>query len=325
MMIDEAFRVLSDNDRRRRFDMTGAFERGGATAASRESTASAGGSGTFPFSAHSAGTRRRAGGFDPHMYNGANFNFANMNPHDLFTFMMYGPFEGAQRRPGSMHTQFFNVRGDNFPGMFSHPDRGRARARDGGAAAAGPQGPIEKIWSAVATVLPIIFIFLFLLSNLTTNHANASYTAPPDFTYRQADTHPTPRVTANMAVPYFVSAASFDPRFPASSNALKVLEHTIEREYVRSFFDACKAEYDIRQRLLRHATLNGSEADRKVAEARPTYSCDIYWALKSGKLVTDISDLLARRQAALEAEPAAIRARIPAAPPIKPPRPGARS
>ncbi|KAL9115398.1 MAG: hypothetical protein Q9227_000719 [Pyrenula ochraceoflavens] len=225
-MVSRAFQVLSDPDKKSRFDQFG------GDPDNRFSSSGSAGASASPFSgfSRSPGAGR---GFDE-----------EISPEELFNRFFGGggafdPFGGM----GGGQQFVFNFGGG--PGFRVHQfggtrPRRRPREANGGEGESAPSG-----FSALVQLLPILILFILpLLSSLF----SGSGTTGPQFRFDGAvKPHTLHRVTPDLNVDYWI-----DPREVKDFNKGKFqkLDARVESEYVGDLQYRCRTEYNQQQQMI---------------------------------------------------------------------------
>ncbi|KAH7084792.1 DnaJ domain-containing protein [Paraphoma chrysanthemicola] len=216
-LVSKAFQVLSDPDKKKKFDAYG----GDPDARFNPATAGGGG-GASPFS---GGGFQRGGGFQE-----------EMTPEELFRQFFGGafggPFGGMDTGPGFV----FNIGGG--PGVRVHQFGGGAPRRRPGTAQPPGSEQQPSLSSTLSNLLPLLFLFVLpLLSSLFSSSSTA---AGPAFVFENPK-HPKTkeRISNRFKVRYFV-----DPRDVHEYNPKKwrKLDEEAESHYVHEVNVRCQNE-----------------------------------------------------------------------------------
>ncbi|KAN0085291.1 protein of unknown function (DUF1977) domain containing protein [Elaphomyces granulatus] len=265
-MVARAFQILSDSDKKSRYDKFGGdpdsrFTPGGGPSASTSSPFSGFGAGGFP--------RSQPGGpmFEEEISAEELFNrFFNGGLGGGFS-----PFAGPQF--------VFNMGGG--PGLRVHQfggPRPRRRPRE----ANGQSEPAPSGWASLQQLLPILFIFLLpLFSSIF-----STTTSTPSGPYYRFDTPAPPytvqRMTPRLKVNYFINPADVED---FSTRKFHQLDQRVEVDYVTRLRFDCDSEVQNRDRMIQDAQGWFYPDAEKLKEARAMElkSCRRLDALK-GKL-----------------------------------------
>ncbi|KAL8243826.1 hypothetical protein R6Q59_010084 [Mikania micrantha] len=227
-MVSRAFQILSDVDKKSRYDQFGGDP--------DNRFSSAGASGASPFS----GFARSPGGRMP-TYDD------EISPEELFNrFFGGGGAFGGGPFGGFGGPQFvFNLGGG--PGFTVHRMGGqtpRRRPAGSGQAEPGPTG-----LAALTQLLPLILLFLLpLLSSLFTSSSTATPNMRFDAAYGSQTMH---RVTSKYKINYWINPADVEGWKPRQLNGL---DQQAEVSYVSSLQYQCEGEVQRRRREIHDAT-----------------------------------------------------------------------
>ncbi|KAI8934387.1 hypothetical protein NX059_009123 [Plenodomus lindquistii] len=228
-LISKAFQVLSDPDKKKKFDQFG------GDPDARFNPATAGGGGGSPFGNGFGGGR------------GGPMFQEEMTPEELFRQFFGGgfgggPFGNFDTGPGFV----FNLGGG--PGVRVHQfGGGRPRRRPG--TAQPPNSEAQSASSAFANLLPLLFLFILpLLSSLfsgssTPSGPSVSFESPrPPQTFQ--------RVSSRLGIHYFVN-----PSDVADYNTKKWrnLDQTAENQYVHMLDARCRNEQFAQRKAMEDA------------------------------------------------------------------------
>ncbi|KAF2833399.1 DUF1977-domain-containing protein [Ophiobolus disseminans] len=228
-MVSKAFQVLSDADKKKKFDSYG----GDPDARFNPATAAGGGGGSpFP----GGGFGRGGGGFQE-----------EMTPEELFRQFFGGafggPFGGFDTGPGFV----FNLGGG--PGVRVHQFGGGAPRRRPATAQQPGSEQQPSLSSTLSNLLPLLF--LFVLPLLSSIFSSSSTSAGPSMVFETAKhPHTKERVSSRLKVHYFV-----DPREVHEYNPKKwrQLDETAERTYVHTLSVRCQTEEYQQQKAMEDA------------------------------------------------------------------------
>ncbi|OAK99731.1 DUF1977-domain-containing protein [Phaeosphaeriaceae sp. SRC1lsM3a] len=226
-MISKAFQVLSDPDKKKKFDAYGGDP-------DARFTPPTGGGGAGPFGG--GGGFPRGGGFQE-----------EMTPEELFRQFFGGafggPFGGMDTGPGFV----FNLGGG--PGIRVHQFGGGAPRRRPGTAQPPGSEPQPSLTSTLSNLLPLLFLFVLpLLSSL---FGGSSTAAGPSMVFEQPR-HPQTkeRISSRLKIHYFV-----DPREVHDYNPKKwrSLDAEAENQYVHGLNVRCQNEQMQQRRMMEDA------------------------------------------------------------------------
>ncbi|KAI9367998.1 hypothetical protein BJX61DRAFT_251340 [Aspergillus egyptiacus] len=227
-MVSRAFQVLSDSDKRSRYDKFGGDP-------DSRFQPSGGPSGASPFSGFSGGGFPRGPG-------GPVFD-EEISPEELFNRFFNGGFGGGFGPFGGQ--QFvFNMGGG--PGFRVHQfggTRPRRRPREADARSE----PAPSLWAIFQQFLPLILLFLLpLLSSLF----SSSTPSGPSYRFEPIPPHTLQRTTPEIKIDYFLN-----PRDVAdfSSREFRNLDKRVEVDYVQKLRYACETEIHTRDRMIQDA------------------------------------------------------------------------
>lgn len=221
-MVSKAFQILSDPDKKRIFDQTGADpdSRGGG----------GGGGGPSPFS------RAAAGGMD-----GAQFA-GNLSPEDIFN-MFFGGGPGGS----PFQAQFGNfgpgVRIHTFGGGNPFQQQFR-QARQ----AHGADEPPETL-SSLLRLLPLLLLFVAPLLSSFFNGSSGNYGMNPTahFEFNKVEPYTASRVTPHHNINYFVNPVDVKDYTPRKFSQL---DKRAEVSYIKMLRVLCSREYDYKQQKI---------------------------------------------------------------------------
>ncbi|KAK5138271.1 hypothetical protein LTR08_003332 [Meristemomyces frigidus] len=235
-MVSRAFQVLSDGDKRAKFDRFGGdpeARNGGG-----------GGSGAQAQSPFSGFASQRGGG-------GARFE-EEISPEELFRQFFGGGMGGAfagglfNQNPGFA----FNM-GGGGPGIRIHQFGGaqpRRRPHNHTDAPNQPPRP-QSLASALQSLLPLLLLFLLpLLSSLFSGP-----TTPPGPSMRfdtPTPPHTHPHTSTRLNIPYYLNPSEIKDFTPKK---WKELDKVAEGKYIGQLSTECEWEQGTRQRLAQEA------------------------------------------------------------------------
>ncbi|GAM82949.1 hypothetical protein ANO11243_009350 [Dothideomycetidae sp. 11243] len=252
-MVSRAFQILSDADKKAKFDRFGGDPDSRFSAAPSESS---------PFS-----------GFSQRAARGGPMFEEEISPEEMFRQFfggggmggMGGPFGGLfDTGPGFV----FNMGG---PGVRVHQFGGnRPRRRPHNHADQAP----PSIYSMLQNLAPIILIFIFpLLSSLLSSFFGDSTPSGPSVQFDQ----PVPpythqRTSAGLRVPYWVKPVDVQGY---SERDWRSLDKSAETQYVNKLNYECEHENDVKQRMFNEAQgFFFIDHDKiRAAKALPMRSC----------------------------------------------------
>ncbi|THY70245.1 DUF1977-domain-containing protein [Aureobasidium pullulans] len=261
-MVARAFAVLSDSDKKAKFD------RFGGDPDSRFQGASA--SSASPFSGGGA-TRRGPGGgmfeeeISPEDLFRQFFGGGGMGGGGPFGGMGGGPFGGGLfDGPGFV----FNMGGG--PGVRVHQFGGGAPRRRP-QQRADPNAPPPSLLQSLQSLLPLLLLFIFpLLSGLFSGNGTPS---GPSVRLNPVPPFTQQRVSSNFQVPYYV-----DPREVSDLTARKwkELDKRADTQYVQKLSNDCEIEQSRQQQKYQQAQGFFFTDQVKLQEARrmPLPACD---------------------------------------------------
>ncbi|THW71870.1 DUF1977-domain-containing protein [Aureobasidium pullulans] len=253
-MVARAFAVLSDSDKKAKFD------RFGGDPDSRFQGASA--SSASPFSGGGA-TRRGPGGgmfeeeISPEDLFRQFFGGGGMGGGGPFGGMGGGPFGGGLfDGPGFV----FNMGGG--PGVRVHQFGGGAPRRRP-QQRADPNAPPPSLLQSLQSLLPLLLLFIFpLLSGLFSGNGTSS---GPSIYFDPAPPHTQQHFSSGPKIPYYV-----DPREVSdlTSRKLKDLDRRAEVKYVNQLSNECEVQQSRRQQMYQQAQGFFFTDQVKLQEAR---------------------------------------------------------
>lgn len=248
VVVSRAFQVLSDSDKKSRYDKFG------GDPDSRFNPGSAGPSaGASPFG---NGFSSFGGGFPR---SGGSMFEEEISPEELFNRFFGGGFGGMggafihislQKNlclltPSVGGPQFvFNMGGG--PGFRVHQfggQRPRRRPREA------EQEPVPSAWAMIQQLLPLIF--LFVLPLLSSFFSGPSTPAGPSYRFDSpVSPHTMHRTTPKLNIDYYVSPADVEDY---SSRKFRQLDQRVEVDYVTKLRYECQHEVNARERMIQDA------------------------------------------------------------------------
>ncbi|KAJ5699178.1 J domain-containing protein [Penicillium malachiteum] len=236
-MVSRAFQILSDSDKKSRYDKFGGDPDSrfnpGPSASSGGGASPFGGGGGF-----GGGGFPRGGGFEE-----------EISPEELFNrFFGGGGFGGMGGSPFGMGGPQFVFNMGGGPGFRVHQFGGGAPRRRPRATNSTPQPPPD-LWSILRQILPLLILFLLpLLSSMFSGSP-----APAGPTYR-FDTPEAPhtlgRTTPSLNINYFVNPLDVEELSPRK---LRQLDKRVEVAYVTNLQYDCENEVQFRDRKIQEA------------------------------------------------------------------------
>jgi len=237
-MVSKAFQILSDEDKKAKFD------RYGGDPESRHNQGSS--SSPFDFS--------RGGPASSSMFDDG----AEMSPEEMFRQFFGGGFPGFAFETGP---QFVFMGG---PGggirMTQFDGQGpRRRPRNGG-----QEQPRPSISTFIAALLPIFLLFGLPLLSTILSSSNFSY--GPNFVLEKSHPPYTKRLyTSQLNVPYWVDPSEFDD---LSRRQRRDMEHRVEVQLISNLRYQCQVESAQRDELIMEAQGWFSTDQKKMDKAR---------------------------------------------------------
>ncbi|KAF2742575.1 DUF1977-domain-containing protein, partial [Sporormia fimetaria CBS 119925] len=235
-LVSRAFQVLSDPDKKAKFD------RFGGDPDARFPGASASGASPFAGFGSRAGAQRRGGG---QMWE------EEITPEELFRQffgggMAGGPFGGGifDTGPGFV----FNMGGG--PGIRVHQfGGGRPRRRPG---TAQPPGAEEQpsLFSALSSLLPLLLLFVLPLLSSLFNSATSS-TGPSVIFDGPRPPHTQQRLSSDLKIPYWVTPRDVED---FSNRKWRNLDKAAEEKYVHTVNVRCEWEQQKQRKMAEEAT-----------------------------------------------------------------------
>ncbi|RMJ27820.1 ER associated DnaJ chaperone [Aspergillus sp. HF37] len=230
-MVSRAFQVLSDEDKKSRYDKFGGDP-------DSRFTPSAGPSGASPFSGFSA---RPAGAGGP-MFD------EEISPEELFNRFFGGGFGGGMNggfSPFGGPQYVFNMGGG--PGFTVHQfggPRPRRRARPANT----QSEPMPPGWDMLRQLLPLILLFVLpLLSSL---FSGATAPSGPSYRFDSVSPHTMERKTPKLDINYFVNPVDVEDY---SSRKFRQLDQRVEVDFVTKLRYECESEVQARERMVQDA------------------------------------------------------------------------
>lgn len=225
-MVSKAFQILSDSDKKRIFDQTGADP---------DSRGGAGGSG---FSRAAAAGDGGGGGM-----NGAQFG-GNVSPEDIFNMFFGG---GAGGNP--FQAQFGNFGG---PGVRIHTFGGgnpfQQQFRQARPAAANNNNQPPETLSSLLRLLPLLLLFITpLLSSFLNGSGSYGMTPAAHFEFNKVEPYTASRTTQHHNIPYFVNPVEVKDY---TSRKFSQLDKRAEVSYIKMLRIMCSREYDYKQQKI---------------------------------------------------------------------------
>lgn len=261
-LVSRAFQVLSDSDKKSRYDKFGGDP---------DSRFGAGPPpGSSPFSGFSGG----GGGFPRSSGPGGSMFEEEISPEELFNRFFGGGFGGMGGGGGPQFV--FNMGGG--PGFRVHQFGGarpRRRPRE-----AAQEEELPSPWAIFQTLLPLLLLFVLpLLSSLFSG--SSSTPSGPSYRFDAAvPPHTMHRTTPKLNINYYVS-----PSEVADYNSRKFgqLDKRVEVEYVTRLRYDCQTEVNTRERLIQEAQgwFFPDVEKMKLARSLELKSCQQLESLKS--------------------------------------------
>lgn len=251
-MVSRAFQVLSDPDKKAKYDKFGG-----------DPDNRFGGGASAPTGSPFSGFARSAGG-PP----GAGFYQEEMSPEELFRQFFGGgfggPFGGFDTGPGFV----FNLGGG--PGIRVHQFGGARPRRRPTAAEQAAQQP--SLTSTLSSLLPLLFLFVLpLLSSLFSGSGTS--TSGPSLRFdAPVPPHTQQRTSARLNIPYWVNPVDVED---LSARKLRELDRSAEVRYMSHLNVECDIEQQRQTRLMQDAQgwFFVDEAKMREARSMPKPSC----------------------------------------------------
>lgn len=247
-LVARAFQVLSDPDKKAKYD------RFGGDPDSRYPGASAGAGGASPFSNFArTGGAQRGGMWEE-----------EISPEDLFRQFFGGgfggPFGGGMFDAGPGFV--FNMGGG--PGIRIHQFGGGVpRRRPAAAQQAGAQ-PTPSLWNSLSSLLPLLFLFVLpLLSSLFSG--SSTPTGPSVIFDGPRSPYTYARVSSELKIPYWAKPSDVEGY---KGRQWKTLDKTAENKYVNAVYGLCERERAQQQRMVEEATGWFFQDEAKMDAAR---------------------------------------------------------
>ncbi|PLB34445.1 J domain-containing protein [Aspergillus candidus] len=231
-LVARAFQVLSDSDKKAKYDKFGGDP-------DSRFTPSAGPSGGSPFGGFGGGFPRSSAG-------GAGFE-DEISPEELFNRFFNGGFGGMGGgfAPFGGPQFVFNMGGG--PGFRVHQfggPRPRRRPREANA----QSEPAPSPWAIIQQLLPLILLFVLpLLSSLFTG---SSTPAGPSYRFDPVPPHTQHRTTPRLNLHYYVNPTDVDDY---SNRKFRQLDQRVEVDYVSKLRYECESEVLARDRMIQDA------------------------------------------------------------------------
>lgn len=253
-VVSRAFQILSDPDKKSRYDQFG------GDPDNRFSSSGSGAAASSPFS-----------GFARSPGQGGGFYEDEISPEELFNRFFGGGLGGGpfgQFGGGFGGPQFvFNMGGG--PGFTVHR-MGGATPRRRPQAANGEAAPPPSGLSALTQLLPLLLLFILpLLSSLFSGSSSSSPSVRFDSPVPPNTMH---RVTPKYKVDYFINPVEVDGY---SARKFHQLDQRAEVDYISTLQYNCEVERNTRQQMLQDAQGWFAVDEEKVrqAHAMPMRSC----------------------------------------------------
>lgn len=252
-MVSRAFQILSDEDKKSRYDKFGGDPDSRFTPSAGPS-----GAGASPFSGFSA---RPAGAGGP-MFD------EEISPEELFNRFFGGGFGGGMNggfspfgmepvhgdiTPGILADLLspggpqyvFNMGGG--PGFTVHQFGGPRPRRRPRPASTQPE-PMPPGWDMLRQLLPLILLFILpLLSSL---FSGATAPSGPSYRFDSVSPHTMQRTTPKLDINYFVNPVDVEDY---SSRKFRQLDQRVEVDFVTKLRYECESEVQARERMVQDA------------------------------------------------------------------------
>lgn len=258
-MVSRAFQILSDSDKKTKYDQFG------GDPDNRFSSAGGGGAASAsPFSGFARSPGQRGGAYED-----------EISPEELFNrffggggFAPFGGGGGGGMFGGGGPQFVFNMGGG--PGFTVHQMGGRGpRRRPQGANGDAPQPPQGGL-SALTQLLPLLLLFILpLLSSLFSGSTSTGPSVRFDSAVPPNTMH---RITPKYKVDYFINPVEVDGY---NSRKFHQLDQRAEVDYISTLQYNCEVERNTKQQLLQDAQGWFSVNEELVRKARtmPMRSC----------------------------------------------------
>ncbi|EEA27844.1 ER associated DnaJ chaperone (Hlj1), putative [Talaromyces marneffei ATCC 18224] len=244
-MVSRAFQILSDSDKKARYDKFGGDPDSRFSASGASAGPSAGGN---PFGGFGGGGG--GGGFPQSRAGGPMFE-EEISPEELFNRFFgggFGPMGGGGFGPFGGPQFVFNMGGG--PGFRVHQFGGPGARRRPREANAQTQQPASPGWASLTQLLPLILLFIFpLLSSLF----SGGPTVPTGPSYRfdgPVSPHTMQRTTPELKLNYYINPQDVDD---FSSRKFKQLDVRVENEFLHNLQYECDMEVQERERRMQAA------------------------------------------------------------------------
>ena len=256
-MVSRAFQILSDADKKSRYDQFG------GDPDNRFSSSGGGGGASSPFSGFARSPGQSGGFYED-----------EISPEELFNRFFgggglgggpFGPFGGGFGGGGPQFV--FNMGGG--PGFTVHR-MGGATPRRRPQAANGEAAPPPSGLAALTQLLPLLLLFILpLLSSLFSGSSSSSPSIRFDQPIPPNTMH---RVTQKYKVDYFINPVEVDGY---SSRKFHQLDQRAEVDYISTLQYNCEVEKNTKQQLLQDAQGWFAVDEEKIKQARsmPMRSC----------------------------------------------------
>ncbi|PWY86170.1 DUF1977-domain-containing protein [Aspergillus heteromorphus CBS 117.55] len=235
-LVARAFQVLSDSDKKAKYDRFGGDPDSRFTPSAGPS-----GGGASPFSGFGGGFPRSAGAGGP-MFE------EEISPEELFQRF----FGGGMGNMGGGFSPFggpqfmFNMGGG--PGFRVH-QFGGARPRRRPREANAQSEPAPSTWATFQQLLPLIL--LFVLPWLSSLFSGSSTPAGPSYRFDAAvPPHTMHRTTPKLNIDYYINPGDVDDY---SSRKFRQLDQRVEVDYVAKLRYECDNESHHRDRMMQEA------------------------------------------------------------------------
>lgn len=240
-VVNKAWEVLGDEQKKRVFDQTGQDPTSRASAASGQ-----------PFA---SGFRREGAG------------------NTAFEEELFNMFFGGGGRGGNAGFTFGNQQGFSFQSFgndFFQQQNQAQRRRQQQQQQRQQQDAPQLLGGLARQLLPLIFVILIpLLSNLFTSNL------PPEYLFDRSPAYSVARKSPYYEIPYYVTREHMEKHAKRKDKYYRTLGSQVEREFIREKRLECHYEQSERQRLIDEATGWFHNDERKLERARkmPLKSC----------------------------------------------------